>query len=93
MLQDVYKRQGKKQLKQILDRCISVHGTTKTAEVLDNIKALGYKYSTIGALSVSISDMTVPKEKPEILAAAQKQVESVSYTHLDVYKRQVLRDC
>ena len=67
---------GKKQLKQILDRCISVHGTTKTAEVLDNIKALGYKYSTIGALSVSISDMTVPKEKPEILAAAQKQVES-----------------
>ena len=53
---------GKKQLKQILDRCISVHGTTKTAEVLDNIKALGYKYSTIGALSVSISDMTVPKE-------------------------------
>ena len=54
---------GKKQLKQILDRCISVHGTTKTAEVLDNIKALGYKYSTIGALSVSISDMTVPKRK------------------------------
>ena len=68
---------GKKQLKQILDRCISVHGTTKTAEVLDNIKALGYKYSTIGALSVSISDMTVPKEKPEILAAAQKQVEYI----------------
>ena len=69
---------GKKQLKQILDRCISVHGTTKTAEVLDNIKALGYKYSTIGALSVSISDMTVPKEKPEILAAAQKQVEYIT---------------
>ena len=71
-------RCGKKQLKQILDRCISVHGTTKTAEVLDNIKALGYKYSTIGALSVSISDMTVPKEKPEILAAAQKQVEYIT---------------
>ena len=69
---------GKKQFKQILDRCISVHGTTKTAEVLDNIKALGYKYSTIGALSVSISDMTVPKEKPEILAAAQKQVEYIT---------------
>ena len=68
----------KKQLKQILDRCISVHGTTKTAEVLDNIKALGYKYSTIGALSVSISDMTVPKEKTEILAAAQKQVEYIT---------------
>ena len=69
---------GKKQLKQILDRCISVHGTTKTAEVLDNIKALGYKYSTIGALSVSISDMTVPKEKADILAAAQKQVEYIT---------------
>ena len=69
---------GNKQLKQILDSCISVHGTTKTAEVLDNIKALGYKYSTIGALSVSISDMTVPKEKPEILAAAQKQVEYIT---------------
>ena len=66
---------GKKQLKQILDRCISVHGTTKTAEVLDDVKALGYKYSTIGSLSVSISDMTVPKEKPQILADAQKQVE------------------
>ena len=75
---EVYFQCGKKQLKQILDRCISVHGTTKTAEVLDNIKALGYKYSTIGALSVSISDMTVPKEKTEILAAAQKQVEYIT---------------
>ena len=69
---------GKKQLKQILDRCISVHGTTKTAEVLDDVKALGYKYSTIGALSVSISDMTVPKEKEQILADAQKQVEYIT---------------
>ena len=69
---------GKKQLKQILDRCISVHGTTKTAEVLDDVKALGYKYSTIGALSVSISDMTVPKEKAQILEDAQKQVEYIT---------------
>ena len=69
---------GKKQLKQILDRCINVHGTTDTAEVLDSIKSLGYKYSTIGALSVSISDMTVPKEKPEILEKAQKQVEFIT---------------
>ncbi len=69
---------GKKQLKQILDRCINVHGTTDTAEVLDSIKSLGYKYSTIGALSVSISDMTVPKEKPEILEKAQKQVEYIT---------------
>ena len=69
---------GKKQLKQILDRCISVHGTTKTAEVLDDVKAIGYKYSTIGSLSVSISDMTVPKEKPRILADAQKKVEFIT---------------
>jgi DNA-directed RNA polymerase subunit beta' len=62
---------GKKQLKKILDRCISVRGTTHTAEVLDDVKALGYKYSTIGALSVSISDMTVPPEKPQILEEAQ----------------------
>ncbi len=69
---------GKKQLKKILDRCISIHGTTKTAEVLDQIKALGFKYSTLGALSVSISDMTVPKEKPQILADAQNQVELIA---------------
>ena len=54
---------GKKQLKQILDRCINIHGATKTAEVLDDIKAIGYKFSTRGALTVSISDMTVPPEE------------------------------
>ncbi|HRM01274.1 MAG TPA: DNA-directed RNA polymerase subunit beta', partial [Anaerostipes hadrus] len=64
---------GKKQLKQILDRCINIHGATKTAEVLDDIKAIGYKFSTRGALTVSISDMTVPPEKPQILGDAQKQ--------------------
>ncbi|MBR0382851.1 MAG: DNA-directed RNA polymerase subunit beta' [Eubacterium sp.] len=69
---------GKKQLKDILDRCINVEGTTKTAEVLDNIKSIGYKYSTIGALSVSISDMNVPKEKTAILEKAQKDVEDLT---------------
>ncbi|MDO4978304.1 MAG: DNA-directed RNA polymerase subunit beta', partial [Eubacteriales bacterium] len=69
---------GKKQLKKILDKCISVHGTTRTAEVLDYVKALGYKFSTIGSLSVSISDMTVPKEKPQILEDAQKKVEFIT---------------
>ncbi|MBR5046952.1 MAG: DNA-directed RNA polymerase subunit beta', partial [Eubacterium sp.] len=69
---------GKKQLKKILDRCISVHGTTKTAEVLDDVKALGYKFSTIGSLSVSISDMTVPERKPEILQKAQDNVEKIT---------------
>ena len=69
---------GKKQLKQILDKCINIHGATKTAEVLDDIKALGYKYSTRGALTVSISDMTVPEEKKEILAGAQDQAEFIN---------------
>ncbi len=54
---------GKKQLKQILDKCINTHGVTKTAEVLDDIKAMGYKHSTRAAISVSISDMTVPPQK------------------------------
>ena len=69
---------GKKQLKQILDKCINIHGATKTAEVLDDIKALGYKFSTIGALTVSISDMTVPEEKKEILEKAQNTVEMIT---------------
>ena len=72
---------GKKQLKDILDRCISTEGTTRTAEVLDNIKAIGYKYSTIGALSVSISDMNVPEKKTSILEDAQNKVEQITKLH------------
>ena len=53
---------GKKQLKQILEKCIAAHGATGTAETMDNIKALGYKYSTRAAMTVSISDMTVPED-------------------------------
>ena len=65
---------GKKQLKQILDKCINTHGATKTAEVLDDVKSIGYKYSTKGALTVSISEMTVPAAKKEILDDAQNTV-------------------
>ena len=79
---------GKKQLKQILDRCINIHGATKTAEVLDDIKAIGYKFSTRGALTVSISDMTVPPEKPQILGDAQKQVEFIT----EQYKRGLMTE-
>ena len=79
---------GKKQLKQILDKCINIHGATKTAEVLDDIKAIGYKYSTRGALTVSISDMTVPPEKPQILADAQKQAEFIT----EQYKRGLMTE-
>ncbi len=58
---------GKKQLKQILEKVINTHGATKTAEVLDDIKAMGYKYSTRAAMTVSISDMTVPPQKPQMI--------------------------
>ena len=69
---------GKKGLKQILEKVINTHGATKTAEVLDDIKAMGYKYSTRAAMTVSISDMTVPAKKPEMLDAAQKTVDLIT---------------
>ena len=65
---------GKKGLKQILEKVINTHGATRTAEVLDDIKAMGYKYSTRAAMTVSISDMTVPPEKPELIKNAQDTV-------------------
>ncbi|MBE5928901.1 MAG: DNA-directed RNA polymerase subunit beta' [Lachnospiraceae bacterium] len=69
---------GKKQLKQILEKCINTHGATKTAEILDSIKSLGYKYSTKAAMTVSISDMTVPAAKKDILDGAEKTIEKIS---------------
>ncbi|MCR4739827.1 MAG: DNA-directed RNA polymerase subunit beta' [Lachnospiraceae bacterium] len=68
---------GKKHLKQILEKVINIHGATKTAEVLDDIKAMGYKYSTQAAMTVSISDMTVPAKKAELLAKAQETVDQI----------------
>ena len=67
----------KKTLSKIVDKCIAKHGLSKAAEVLDYIKATGYKYSTIGAFTVSVADVEVPKEKEEILAEADRQVEFV----------------
>ena len=69
---------GKKQLKQILEKVINIHGAVKTAEVLDLIKSTGYKYSTRAAMTVSISDMTVPARKEEMLEAAQATVDKIS---------------
>ena len=68
---------GKKQLKQILEKCINIHGATQTAEILDNIKSMGYKYSTKSAMTVSISDMKVPEEKKRILADAEDTIENI----------------
>ena len=69
---------GKKGLKQILEKVINIHGATKTAEVLDDIKAMGYKYSTRAAMTVSISDMTVPEKKPELIKNAQDTVDKIT---------------
>ncbi|MBE5959037.1 MAG: DNA-directed RNA polymerase subunit beta' [Lachnospiraceae bacterium] len=79
---------GKKQLKQILEKVINTHGAIKTAEVLDDIKAMGYKYSTRAAMTVSISDMTVPASKAEILNQAQETVEKITKN----YRRGFLTD-
>ena len=68
----------KSQLGNIIGKCIDVHGVSVTAVMLDNIKATGYKYSTIGALTVSVSDINVPESKKTILAEAEKQVEEIA---------------
>ena len=79
---------GKKGLKQILEKVINTHGATRTAEVLDDIKAMGYKYSTRAAMTVSISDMTVPPEKPELIQKAQDTVDKITRN----YKRGLITE-
>ncbi len=79
---------GKKVLKQILQKVINTHGATKTAEVLDDIKSMGYKYSTRAAMTVSISDMTVPPQKPELIAQAQDTVDKITRN----YKRGLITE-
>ena len=69
---------AKKQLKQILEKVINVHGATQTAVTLDDIKAIGYKYSTRAAMTVSISDMTVPESKPRLIEEAQATVDRIA---------------
>ena len=79
---------GKKQLKQIIEAIINTHGSIKTAEVLDHIKAMGYHYSTIAAISVSISDMIVPDSKPALLQQAQDTVDRITKN----FKRGLITD-
>ncbi len=79
---------GKKQLKKILQKVMNTHGATTTAEVLDAVKAMGYHYSTIAAMTVSISDMTVPASKPALLEQAQKTVDKITRN----YKRGLITD-
>ena len=68
----------KKTLGKIIDKCIRVHGITQTADILDKIKAQGYKYSTRGAITISVADMIIPSEKAGILDEAEKKVEKVN---------------
>ncbi len=78
----------RKELKSILEKCINKHGATKTAETLDHVKSLGYKYSTRAAMTVSIHDMTVPAEKKAIIAKAEEKVAQIS----DAYRQGFMTD-
>ncbi|MBR4101948.1 MAG: DNA-directed RNA polymerase subunit beta' [Oscillospiraceae bacterium] len=69
---------GKSQLSQIIERCIRIHGTTTTSEVLDRVKALGFKYSTRAAITVAVCDATIPPQKKDILAAAEAEIEEIT---------------
>ena len=75
-------------LKQILEKVINTHGATQTAEVLDDVKAIGYKFSTRAAMTVSISDMTVPPQKPEMIQTAQDTVDKITKN----YKRGLITE-
>jgi len=79
---------GKRGLKQILEKVINIHGATTTAEVLDDIKSMGYKYSTRAAMTVSVSDMTVPPEKPGLIKKAQDTVDKITRN----YKRGLITE-
>ena len=68
---------GKKQLGDIIDRCIQKYGFTISAEVLDSIKAMGYKYSTRGAITISVADMTVPSEKNRLISETEHEVVNI----------------
>ena len=78
----------KKALGKIIDRCINKYGATNTAVVLDKIKDLGFKYSTIGAITVSVSDMEIPREKQDILKEAETTVDEVT----KLYRRGLMTD-
>ena len=79
---------GKKQLEQIIDKCIKSHGFAPSAVMLDNIKALGFKYSTKGALTISISDMTVPSAKKQLISETEQKVVDIERR----YKRGFITD-
>ena len=74
---EITEKADKKLLSKIFDRCIAVHGTAKTSEVLDNVKSLGYKFSTKAAITVAVCDATIPEKKKDIIAAADKKIDKI----------------
>ena len=68
---------GKKQLEKIINKCVQIHGFGRTAQLLDEVKAMGYKYSTRGAITISVADMVVPKEKKEYIAETEQRVAQI----------------
>ena len=76
---------GKKQLGQIIERCIKVHGTARSAEVLDEIKAQGYKYSTISGITVAVCDATIPADKRALVSAAEKEINEIAGEYSEGY--------
>jgi DNA-directed RNA polymerase subunit beta' len=87
-LLEVTKTVTKGVLSKIIDKCIKVHGTTKTSEVLDNIKNTGYKFSTKGAITISVSDMAIPGSKKEQLAIAEEKIDGIT----KLYRRGLITD-
>ena len=79
---------GKKQLGKIIDKCIKIHGTAQTADILDAIKAQGYKYSTKSAITVAVCDATIPQEKKELIAKAEKRIDQIT----DLFKNGLLSE-
>jgi len=79
---------GKNELKKIIDKSIKVHGTTKTAILLDKIKELGFKYSTKGAITISISDMVIPEVKAKYIKETEEKIEKITKQ----YKRGLISD-
>ncbi len=79
---------GKKQLGKIIDKCIKIHGTAETADVLDAVKAQGYKYSTKSAITVAVCDATIPQEKKELIAKAEKKIDQIT----DLFKNGLLSE-
>ena len=75
-------RVDKKKLGQIIDKSIKIHGITKTATLLDDVKAMGFKYSTRGAITVGVADIEIPEEKKALLAAAEEEIDKVTRKYL-----------